>query len=63
MKSRDRIDLGLAISRTRLQRNQTVSLASLAAYCDCHPSTILRIERRALAKVRKAMEAEWRAML
>jgi DNA-directed RNA polymerase sigma subunit (sigma70/sigma32) len=50
----DYIDLGLAIAQAANPGKQ-LSLREIAAYCECSPETIARIERKALAKLRKAL--------
>lgn len=50
----DRIDLGLAIAQA-CNPGKQLSLREIAAYCDCSHEVIARIERRALAKVRRAL--------
>ena len=34
------------------KRDEPLTLEDIAAWCDCPPSTIQRIEKRALAKLR-----------
>ena len=46
------IDLGLALVAVLREPGVEITCEDLAAWCDCAPSTIHRIERRALEKIR-----------
>ena len=51
-----RVDLGLALLSVLRRSGEALTAHDIAAWCDCSPQTISRIERRALAKVRRRLE-------
>lgn len=60
-RKKQRLLLGLHVSRLSLKPGQTRSLGELAAFCDCSKGTILHIEQKALKKVRARLESYLRA--
>jgi hypothetical protein len=52
-----RVDLGLAILSCMLKPGERLTLQDIAAWCDCRPSAILKIERRAMRKARKYLDS------
>jgi len=55
----ERIDLGLALLALARLPGESLTLEEIAAWCECEASTIHRIERRALAKVRARLRAKY----
>ena len=49
------IDIGLAILSAILPPGESVSIREIAAFCDCTPTCIWLIERRALQKLKKRL--------
>jgi hypothetical protein len=54
VKREGSIDLGLALLSVAFL-GQPLTLEDIAAWCDCEPSTIHRIERGAMLKLRRAL--------
>lgn len=52
LRRRERIGLGLALLSIARRPGEVLTLEDIAAWCDCPPSTIQRIERGALEKAR-----------
>jgi ribosome-binding protein aMBF1 (putative translation factor) len=48
----DNVDIGLSIALRHARRGQEMSHTQLAAFCNCAPATIARIEQQALLKMR-----------
>lgn len=57
-EKRDRIDLGLALLAARAKRGEQFSVDEMAAWCDCNPNTILNIQAKAMAKVRRGLKRQ-----
>lgn len=55
-QKKNRLLLGLAVSRLSLDPGQTRTYRELAAFCGCTHGTIQFIEQRALRKVRFALK-------
>lgn len=54
-RKKDRLLLGLAVSRLSLGPGQTRTYRELAAFCGCTHGTIQFIEQKALRKVKIAL--------
>ena len=50
-----RIDLGLALLSVVRKPGERLTLEDMAAWCDCPPQTLQRIEQRALRKLRQRL--------
>jgi len=50
-----RVDLGLALLSVLRRPGERLTLDDVAAWCECEPSTIHRIEKEALRKIRSAL--------
>lgn len=57
LEKSQRTDLGIA-SAHALNSRRRMTCDEIAAYCDCSRSRIQQIERRAMAKVRKAFRRQ-----
>lgn len=55
-RKKQRLLLGLHVSRLSLQPGQTRSQRELAYFCNCSKSTIQFIEKQAMQKVREKLE-------
>jgi hypothetical protein len=51
------VDLGLALLEIARKPGQSLTAHDIAAWCDCTRENVLRIERRALMKLRNIMRA------
>jgi len=52
-KRKQSIDIGLDVIAFHMKLGETLTLDDIAEICECSPSNIERIERKALRKIRK----------
>jgi hypothetical protein len=55
-EKKDRTDLGLELMRKWAKPGVRYSCEDIAAWCDCNPQNIQRIEKRAMKKLAAALK-------